>query len=190
MPNVDFPALKARLSFEDVIEHLKLPMTLKDGKYRGVCPACQSSTNRALVVTPERGAYCFDAKKGGDIIWLASHVQRIGVRQAAEALDQAFPALAEPSRAGGAASVPQRTEAGKPPGISSVASRLVHDHPAVLALGLDADTAKALGIGHVARGSLGNRVLIPVRTEHGEPVTYVGFNPDLSPSLKFGRINL
>lgn len=186
----DFATLKARLSFEEVIAHLRLPMTLKDGKYRGVCPACQSSTNRALVVTPERGAYCFDAKKGGDIIWLASHVQKIGVRQAAEALDQAFPASAAPSPATGAATVPERTETGQPSGIAAVASRLVFEHPLVQALGLDAETAKALGVGFAARGSLGSRVLIPIRTENGEPVTYIGYAPDKTPVLKLGKINL
>ena len=48
------------------------------------------------------------------------------------------------------------------------------DHPAVEAVGFDADTAKALGIGYANRGSMRGLVLVPVRLPDGSLAGYLG----------------
>jgi hypothetical protein len=71
---------------------------------------------------------------------------------------------------------PQSQKAGSnppSPGIKPL-DYLQHDHPAVEAIGFEAETAKALGVGFAPRGTMSGLVLIPVRLETGELAGYIG----------------
>lgn len=174
---MDFAAIKARIAIEDAIPFLGL--TLKrttNGQLRGKCPACDSDNDRALVVTPGKGAYCFNEKRGGDVLWLVSHVKGIGVRQAAQELADHF-RLTEPQE-------PQRS---KPSGTGAAEATVTLlpltylDHSQ--AFGLDEATAKELGIGYAPKGLMRGRIAVPIRTDTGKLVGYVGVEPDADVKL-------
>ena len=57
-------------------------------------------------------------------------------------------------------------------------------HPSVSALGFTEEVAKAVGIGYAPKGTMKGRCLIPLRTEEGKLVGYIGFNPALEPQFK------
>lgn len=160
---LDFQAIKARVSLLDVIRFLKLPMQEKDGVYRGVCPTCQSRSNRNFVVTPNKGAYCWDAKKGGDQIWCVAHIKRCTMREAAQALATAFPPTQE---------APQASQETDP--LLRVVDHLAFDHEAVDALKLTPEVAEAIGIGFASKGLMRGRVAVPIRSASGRLLGYLG----------------
>jgi DNA primase len=88
---IDFSALKQRVSIEQAIRFLGLDMRRSGSALRGPCPACGTGGHRALVVTPSKQVfYCFPARQGGDQLALVAHIKGCGVRQAAEQLVARF----------------------------------------------------------------------------------------------------
>ena len=84
MSFIDFKAIKSSTTIEQVVKMLGLVMHEEKNQLRGVCPACKSTGDRELVVTPSKGAfYCHGASAGGDLISLVAHVKGIGVKDAA-----------------------------------------------------------------------------------------------------------
>jgi hypothetical protein len=59
---IDFNRLKERVTYEQAVDALRLSMRRHSYSWRGKCPACDSQSDRALVVTEGKGFYCFDAK--------------------------------------------------------------------------------------------------------------------------------
>lgn len=162
---VDFQQLKSRMTIEEAVSLLDLDLKQKGDQMRGPCPACEGSSERALVVTPKKQVwYCFHAQTGGDLISLAAHIKGVSVKNAAEWL------------AGD--TVPPKKE--KEEKTARVADGfqplqyLVHDHEAVIALGFEPDDAEKLGIGFCPRGILRGTVAVPVRTADGVLRGYLG----------------
>lgn len=58
--------------------------------------------------------------------------------------------------------------------LEKVAAYIQPDHEAVLALGLNAEDAQRLGIGHAPKGTKSGYVLVPLRTDDGTIVDYWG----------------
>ena len=56
-------------------------------------------------------------------------------------------------------------------------------HPALRALGLDADSAQVLGVGHAPKGSMRNRILFPLY-RNGELVGYAGVDAEQITAVK------
>lgn len=170
-------------------------------EWRGACPACNSQGKRTLQLSAERGIFtCFATKPWtrGSIIKLVCHVRGLDPKgQALEAAEAIAKHFGIPI---GAATAPQRPEPGTnpaappangKPGIENVAATLIAEHELVQALEISVEQARTLGIGfRKGGGSLSGRVLIPVRLPTGEPVCYVGWHPEKTPTLKFGKINL
>lgn len=84
----DYKTLKARLTIEQVAGMLGLKMKPESNQLRSACPACNRGGDRALVVTPSKGAfYCQAAKTGGSLLDLAAHIRDETVPAAAEFLE-------------------------------------------------------------------------------------------------------
>lgn len=163
----DFQALKEKVSFEQAIGLLQLQMKRNGNQWRGVCPACKGSGERALVVTESRGAYCFSASKGGDQIWLVSHVMGTDVKAAAKLLSDS---IDSPKT-----TVPQvQPSGGAEKGGMTPLAYLEHAHEAVIALGFDAEVAKKIGIGYAPKGLCRGKVAVPIRDETGKLLGYIG----------------
>src|SRR6202161_3463406 len=73
----DFAAIKAAVSFGQVVSMLNLNGKQHNHQWRGPCSACNSGGERALVITEGKGFYCFASKKGGDQIALVAHIRDI-----------------------------------------------------------------------------------------------------------------
>lgn len=169
---VNFQVLKSQMTIEQAVSKLELDLKQKGDQMRGLCPACEGSSERALVVTPTKGVfYCFHAQQGGDLIALAAHIKGIPVKHAAEWLadDTAPPKKAKVDE-------PARVADGFKP-----LEYLEHDHDAVIALGFEPSDAERLGIGYAPRGVLRGTVAIPVRTADGTLRGYIGTTDALLP---------
>lgn len=188
MSRVDFAAVKARVTYNDVLRFLNLHGKRVGEQWRGRCPACNTDNDRALVLTAGRGAYCHAAKGGGDVIWLVSHVRGIGVKEAAQQLADQFGIVPQEPvpPAGGSAPMPvsKESKTTAPNVHTSLAplTYLVHDHEAVKALGFSPETAKRLGVGFANKGLMKGRVAIPLY-EGGTLAGYLGVAPDADVKL-------
>ena len=165
---IDFQELKSRLSIADLLAPLELKLVRKGEQFRGPCPACKSGGDRALVVTPAKGAfYCFGAKQGGDLIGLAAHVLAVDMKAAANWIAAR---LASPAPQ--AAVMPKRPE--EPVKSLQPLAYLDPAHEAVAAAGIDAETAGEWGIGYAPKGTMRGRVLFPIRDRAGTLQAYCG----------------
>lgn len=163
MAYLDFEQIKAENPITTVVDKLGLTMKKSGASMRCKCPVCESTSDRNLVVTPDRNAYyCFTDGKGGDQIGLVSHVQGLPVKEAAQFLAGDVPK-----------EKPKAKESTSEVGFKAL-DYLQHDHEAVSALGFEPDVALALGIGHAPRGILKGTVAVPVRNRDGTIAGYIG----------------
>lgn len=179
---VDFEALKQRVSIEDAAKMLQLKLKAGNGQFRAPCPACPAAGDRALVITPSKGAfYCWGVRKGGDQIALAAHVLSVSTKEAAAFLggDQAE----RPSRP----TAPE-SETGKEVKTLSPLPYLEPDHEAVAAVGFDLQVAKALGVGYAGKGMMRGTVAVPIRDEQGTLLGYIGITEARLPPSFTGNI--
>jgi DNA primase len=166
---IDFNELKARVSIEEAAGCLGLKLTKAGAQFRSPCPACKSGGDRALVLTPAKNLfYCFAAQSGGDQIALAAHVKACKTNEAAHFLAGNGTVQATSTSTSTGTVSKDRAEGLKP------LDYLEHEHPAVEAVGFDAETAKALGIGYAPKGLMRGTVAIPVRLEDGTLSGYIG----------------
>lgn len=164
MSYVDFAALKEQISIEQVASLLYLAMKPSGKQTRGPCPACNEGGDRALVITPERGAfYCFADKQGGDCIALAAHIRGESMKDAADFIHHSLTVPQE--------KVDKETKNQKK---LQPLSHLEYDHPALTAQGIDPAIAEAIGIGWATKGVARGNIVIPVRDEEGTLIGYIG----------------
>lgn len=187
MAYVDFAALKAAVSIDQVAELLGLATKQEGSQLRTACPACKSGGDRAIVLTPAKGLfYCFSAKKGGDCIGLAAHVMGVGNNDAANFLADQLgigDSTVNPDRGNSTvskdrATAPQSPErrTGQNPQPApnfdpeKFAARLVYSDE-VAALGIEEAIASDLGIGwHPQR----KKVYFCIRHEDGSKSGFIG----------------
>lgn len=158
---VDFAEVKATYSLEHVAQLLGLQLKKTGNGLRGQCPKCQGNP-RALALNPERGWYCWDAKTGGDVIALVAHIKGIKPKEAAEWLHHS------------GSTVPRENGPdtdGVPP-----LQHLQSEHEAVAMLGIEPETAEALGIGYAPKGVMRGLVAVPIRRADGKIAGYIGLD--------------
>lgn len=163
---LDFAEIKASNPIEDVALRLGLNLNKNGKALRGKCPVCESSGDRNLAITPDKGVYyCFTDGKGGDVIALVAHVKGIGVKEAATWLHGAE-TTKEKTKGGAGAS--------EPSGGFKALDYLDPKHDAVVALGLEPDDAERIGAGYAPRGVLRGTVAFPIRDTSGKLLGYIG----------------
>lgn len=197
---IDYAALKAAVSIEEVAEWLQLPLKkMGNGQLRGCCPMCEGTNDRAFVITPGKGLYnAFCGCGGGDSISLAAHVLRIGTRDAAQQIASHFKfGNSEPSSPpGGQNSTPvtpqkRQQQGAAPPDdlaakLAKVRERLQFEHEAIQALGLTPEVARAFDVGYCASGIMRGRICSPMYL-NGVHVAYKGLatTAEQSPLMLF-----
>lgn len=103
---VDFKAVKAAIPLDRAAKLLGLEVKPSGAQLRAPCPACQSSDDRALALTPSKGVFfCHHAQIGGDVIALAGHLLGLSAKDAAEWLQDILPDQRD-------VTVPQKPEVG------------------------------------------------------------------------------
>lgn len=164
----DFAEIKERVSIEQAAQMLGLEITKSGAQLRAPCRACGNGGPRALALTPAKQlAYCFSAGVGGDVIFLVSHVEKCSLADAGNRLAEHFRIGQKPTPP------PAREKAPEKAGLSPL-DYLQSDHEAVVAAGFDPEEAKALGIGFASKGLMRGTVAVPIRTEDGMLVGYIG----------------
>jgi DNA primase len=175
---VDFRDLKERISIEQAVAMLGLPLKRHGGQLRGCCPIHHGTTDREFVVTPAKGLfYCFGPCGGGDVITLVEKVKGVSSKQAAALLADHF-GVASPStpqaRTGHDASPqPRRTDTSGEQGLQPL-PYLQAEHELVQALGVTATTAAHFGAGYAPKGIMRGRLAIPVHGRDGMLLAYCG----------------
>ena len=169
---IDFEAVKADNPIAEVAERLGLTLSKAGQTLRGPCPSGEGGP-RALAITPSKGVwYSFGKQEGGDVLALVQFVNGGDVKDAAQ-----FLAGTAPLEKADTSSPERGAERGFRP-----LTYLEPVHPAVEALGLEADDADALGIGYAPRGTLRGTVAVPIRIEDGTLAGYIGITEAKLPS--------
>lgn len=188
---IDFQKLKEEVPIDRVIPMLGLQMRQSSGQFRGPCPSCGQGGDRALVITPAKGAfYCFAAKMGGDVIALVAHIREIGAKGAAQLIAEHNGTVPENGTGNSTSgTVPQSGSGQRDPGTRTLTplAYLQAEHELVQALGVDAATAEQYGAGYAPKGILRGRLALPIHTLDGQLVGYCGIavKDDQSPRLAF-----
>lgn len=171
---LDFDKVKGDVSIEKAASMLGLTLTKRGEQYRGVCPVCEGSKERDLVLTPARNLfYCFRAKSGGDQIGLVSHIKGLSAKEAAQFLAGDVPKEKKPARN-------EKPEASEARGFKEL-DYLEPDHEAVIALGLEPEDARRIGAGYAKRGVMRGTVAWPVRLSDGTLIGYIGLTEAVLP---------
>ena len=169
---IDFAALKAKISIEQVLTMLQLNLKKQGERLRGVCPVCKSGGDRALVVTPDKGVfYCFGAcKSGGDMIEL---VARIRGHASEDRLARAGLDIA--SHFGINNNSPKRAaEQERSAGPLRPLDYLDPEHASLRELGLSKETCEHFGAGYAPKGIMRGRLAIPIHDAEGRLLAYCG----------------
>jgi DNA primase len=169
---IDFAALKAKISIEQVLTMLQLNLKKQGERLRGPCPVCKSAGDRALVVTPDKGVfYCFGpCKSGGDMIEL---VARVRGHEAEDRLARAGLDIA--SHFGINNSSPKRAqEQERSAGPLRPLDYLDPEHASLRELGLSKETCEHFGAGYAPKGIMRGRLAIPIHDAEGKLLAYCG----------------
>jgi len=169
MPYVDYKHVRNNVPIELAAEWLGLKLKKQNDQLRGPCPV--RGGDRPLAITPSKGLFfCFhdDCCAGGDVIALVAKVRQIPTREAAIALQEHF---LDPHHKVGSAENP----------LAKI-DYLEPEHEAVAAY-FPPDVARAIGAGYAPRGTMAKRVLVPIRTEAGKLIGYIGIGADGSVKL-------
>lgn len=188
---VDFKQVKQDVPIADAIPLLGLDLKQRGDQWRGSCPQCNGG-DRSLVITESKQSwYCFDARKGGDVISLVAHVNQSDMRTAAIFLSKSVPSTVPPSPKGQEKSRETGEENGHRKRQADghelePLTYLKYDHELVQRLGLESDAAEALGIGYASKGLMRGKVAVPVRLHDGKLVGYIGvIDAKLPPQWRF-----
>jgi len=169
MAFLDFAALKESVKIEETLEQLGLNMKLANNQFRGSCPVCVNSGPRSLAITPSKQAfYCFEARTGGDVIALVSHINGCSMKQAAEQLsgDRTSTDTVPRERSKKAARSLQPL------------SYLEPEHPNIACFGLSAETLDFFDAGYAPKGIMRGKLAVPIHDPSGTLVGYFGMSPE------------
>ena len=178
---VDFAALKASASIEDVLERYKLTGQFrpKGSQLVGPCPLCESQHETAFQADIEKDCwYCFAEGEGGSVIDFVARHEDVGLRTAGLRIAEWFDA-------GSGAKVDSSPES-PTPGDRETATAILNEpldfkleslaaeHPRVQELGIRPRTAAHFGAGYCTAGLMEGRLAIPIHNRAGELVAYTG----------------
>ena len=194
---VDFKAVKAAVTMEQVLKHYDLLDQFKQSgdSLSGPCPIHKGTNPTQFRISVSKNIFnCFsECKQGGNVLDFIAWMERSSIRDAAVRLHEWFALSAEQSLAAPPSarhtateqSSPVACETNKP--LQFQLSRLDQAHPYLQGRGVTTDTAGYFGIGHHrGKGLMEGRVVIPIHDEHGFLVAYAGRSIDgTEPKYRF-----
>lgn len=181
---LDFEQIKVSNPIEDVARRLGLNLVKSGASLRCKCPLCESTGDRNLAITPDKGLfYCFTNGKGGDAIALVAHVKGLTIREAAEWLHG--PAKQDTPAKGDRSKEKAKAEDKPSEGFKPL-EYLDPEHEAVVAVGFNPPDASRIGAGYAERGMMKGLVAVPIRLTDGRLIGYIGIQEAKLPgSWKF-----
>jgi DNA primase len=204
-PFVDFRAVKAAITMEQVLIHYGLLDRFKrtGDSLSGPCPIHRGSSPNQFRVSVSKNIWnCFsECKHGGNTLDFIARMENVSIHAAAlkaidwfdldldalsgTATEEADHSSPPPTKA--VASVPRRP-ALAPLGVSPEKitpnvplkfrlDKLDRSHPYLTERGLSEETIVDFGIGYCAKGMMAERIAIPIHNAEGQIVAYVGRFP-------------
>jgi DNA primase len=199
---VDFKAVKAAITMEQVLEHYGLMHQFKRSGDRlsGPCPIHKGSNPTQFSVSIEKNVWnCFsECKHGGNTLEFIAKMENVSILAAANKAIEWFhldpEAMAgdsnpeaeekdEPVKNG---DVPRPKPAAKPAPENGAPNkplqfrldRLQREHPYLITeRSLDLETIVDFGVGFCDKGMMAGRIAIPIHNPNGEVVAYAGRFP-------------
>ena len=211
-PWLDFDTIKKTVSLEMVLNHYRVELRGSGGALRGKCPLpmhgskeSKASFNATLTkgvggIWACQSASCVkarDGKRGGNALDFVAAMEGCTIREAAHKLAEWFGVRSEDTHANENNSAPKPKLVSKEKsGGGEIANKpltftlrgIEHKHPYLESRGVDEAMARRFGIGYFpGRGSMQNRIVIPIHNERGELLAYAGRAADdrSEPKYKF-----
>ena len=199
---VDFKAVKAAITMEQVLEHYGLLDKFKRGSdsLSGPCPIHKGNNPTQFRVSISKNIWnCFsECKHGGNVLDFIARMDNVSIHAAAtkaiewfnldpEAMSADSKQEAEsPGEAPKAGDAPRPTAAKPAPVVENGApnkplmfrlDKLERSHPYLAERGLTLETIVDFGIGFCAKGMMAERIAIPIQNPEGAVVAYAGRFP-------------
>jgi DNA primase len=200
---VDFRAVKAAITMEQVLEHYGILDKFKRSGDRlsGPCPIHKGSNPTQFSVSISKNAWnCFSqCKCGGNVLDFIARMEDVSIHAAAlkaiewfhldpEAMSADSHEEAEkPSEAPTAGDAPRPKPAAKPAPVPENGTpnkplqfrldKLERTHPYLAERGLTLETVVDFGVGYCAKGMMAERIAIPINNPEGAVVAYAGRFP-------------
>ncbi|HEV2694126.1 MAG TPA: toprim domain-containing protein [Verrucomicrobiae bacterium] len=201
---VDFKAVKAAITMEQVLGHYGLLDKFKRGtdSLSGPCPIHKGSNPTQFRVSISKNIWnCFsECKHGGNVLDFIAKLEDVSIHAAALKAIEWFNLDAEEMSAedaGEADTAPASTLAAKRPAAPVAVSaekgvpntplkfrldKLEREHPYLLQdRGLSLETIVDFGVGFCSKGMMADRIAIPIHNAKGEVVAYAGRFPGEPP---------
>jgi DNA primase len=176
---VDFQRVKQVATVDHVVRYLSLTLKQHGDVWRGSCPLCKNSDQRAFVITDSKRLFhCFKCKEGGDMLKLVSVSKGVPVRDAAielakfcgvELVASGTGATAKPVPATGS---PQPDRKGFD--AEKYAAGLDPEHASLAPLRVSAETYRAWKAGYCPSGVNRGRLALPICGKDGTIIAYCG----------------
>jgi DNA primase len=200
---VDFKAVKAAITMEQVLEHYGLLDKFKrtGDRLSGPCPIHKGSNPTQFSVSISKNAWnCFSqCKCGGNVLDFIARMDDVSIHAAAiKAIEwfqldpEAMSANSEeeagqPSEAPKAGDAPRPRPAAKSAPVQENGApnkplqfrldKLERTHPYLAERGLTLETVVDFGAGYCAKGMMAERIAIPIHNPEGNVVAYAGRFP-------------
>jgi DNA primase len=196
---VDFKAVKAAITMEQVLSHYSLLDKFKRSgdSLSGPCPIHKGSNPTQFRVSLSKHVWnCFsECKHGGNTLDFIARMENVSIHAAALRavewfhLDPDAMSADSEQEAGESNGAPHTSNAPRPrPASSSPVldnvppnkplkfrlDKLDQDHPSLAGRGLTPETIRDFGIGFCSKGMMADRIAIPIRNAEGAVVAYAG----------------
>jgi DNA primase len=198
---VDFKAVKAAITMEQVLDHYGILDKFKRGtdSLSGPCPIHRGSNSTQFRVSISKNIWnCFsECKHGGNVLDFIAKMEDLNIHAAALKAIQWFNLDSEAMSVSGDKENGGETEAKAPTAPKPVANKpaqpaekgapnaplkfrldkLERSHPYLAERGLTQETVIDFGIGFCSKGMMEGRIAIPIHNVKGEVVAYAGRFP-------------
>lgn len=200
-PFVDFRAVKAAITMEKVLDHYGLLSKFKRGgdTLSGCCPIHKGSNPTQFRVSISKNVWnCFsECKHGGNSLDFIARMEVVSIHDAALKAMEWFSLdpeqMSAPSPSGDAEEQADKDSPSSPPKTAERKKAVVaettgmpnkplgfrldklrKDHPYLAERGLSPETVAEFGVGFCEKGSMAERIAIPVCNPEGKVVAYAG----------------
>jgi DNA primase len=201
---VDFKAVKAAITMEQVLQHYGLLDGFKRSgdSLSGPCPIHKGTNPTQFRVSISKNVWnCFsECKHGGNVLDFIARMEKVGIHAAAlKAIEwfhldpEAMSASSEEDEGHpaeiptGDAPSPPRPVSQQPATVEEKGApnkplkfrldKLERNHPYLTERGLTLETIVDFGIGYCSKGMMAERIAIPIHNPEGEVVAYAGRFP-------------
>lgn len=187
---IDFKQLRQRLSFEAVLRHYGVELKIRGRQHHGFCPLSNHQGKRnspSFSANLDKGIFqCFGCGTKGNVLEFAALMESVDPKNGAELhkvalkLQERFcPANSQPEQT----PLPVEPAKVEPTEDQPVVVNaeldfqlkgLDQSHPYLRGRGLMPETTAHFGLGFCSRGSLKDRVAIPLHDHEGKLIGYAG----------------